>query len=60
MHEAGSWRINEIVPDFTLEDVWALPVDGGPDDFPKLLELATSLDPANAELPAGPRPVADP
>ena len=52
-HEAGSWRIKEIVPDFTLEDVWALPVDGGADDFPKLLELATSLDPANASsLPA--------
>ncbi len=53
MHEAGSWRIREIVPDFTLEDVWALPVDGGADDFPKMLELATSLDPANASsLPA--------
>jgi hypothetical protein len=53
VHEAGSWRIKEIVPDFTLEDVWALPLDGGADDFPKLLELATSLDPANASsLPA--------
>jgi hypothetical protein len=53
VHEAGSWRIKEIVPDFILEDVWALPVDGGADDFPKLLELATSLDPANASsLPA--------
>jgi len=53
VHEAGSWRIKEIVPDFTLEDVWALPVDGGADDFQKLLELATSLDPANASsLPA--------
>jgi hypothetical protein len=53
VHEAGSWRIKEIVADFTLEDVWALPVDGGADDFPKLLELATSLDPANASsLPA--------
>jgi len=53
VHEAASWRIKEIVPDFTLEDVWALPVDGGADDFPKLLELATTLDPANASsLPA--------
>jgi hypothetical protein len=53
VHEAGSWRIKEVVPDFTLEDVWALPVDGGAEDFPKLLELATSLDPANASsLPA--------
>ena len=52
-HESGPWRIHEIVPDFTPEDVWALPVDGGADDFPKLLELAMSLDPANADsLPA--------
>lgn len=51
--ESLPWRIHEIVPDFTLEDVWALPVEGGADDFPRLLELGTSLDPANAEsLPA--------
>jgi hypothetical protein len=53
VHESGPWRIREIVPDFILEDVWALPVDGGAEDFPQLLELATSLDPANADsLPA--------
>jgi hypothetical protein len=53
VHEAGPWRIHEIVPDFTLEDVWALPAEGGVDDFPTLLELGTSLDPANADsLPA--------
>jgi Protein of unknown function (DUF2867) len=53
VHESGPWRIHEIVPDFTLEDVWALPVHGGVDDFPKQLELGTSLDPANADsLPA--------
>jgi hypothetical protein len=53
VHESGPWRIHAIVPDFTLEDVWALPAKGGPDDFPKMIELATSLDPANAEsLPA--------
>ena len=52
-HESRPWRIREIVPDFTLEDVWALPANGGPDDFPKMIELATSLDPANADsLPA--------
>lgn len=48
-HESGPWRIREIVPDFTLEDVWALPALGGPDDFGALIELATSGDPANAE-----------
>ncbi len=52
-HESYPWRIREIVPDFTLEDVWELPVRGGVDDFPQLLVLGTSLDPANAEsLPA--------
>jgi hypothetical protein len=48
-HEARPWRIREIVPDFTLEDVWALPVYGGADDFPQLLAMAGSLDPAHAD-----------
>lgn len=48
-HESRPWRIHEIVPDFTLEDAWALPVEGGAADFPRFLELAGSLDPAHAE-----------
>jgi hypothetical protein len=48
-HESQPWRIHEIVSDFTLEDVWALPVRGGPDDFPRALELMASSDPANAD-----------
>ena len=48
-HEARPWRIREIAPDFTLEDVWALPVHGGAEDFQTALELTTSIDPANAE-----------
>jgi hypothetical protein len=48
-HESQPWRIRAIVPDFTLEDVWALPAPGGADDFPQLLGLAGSLDPAKAE-----------
>ena len=48
-HESRPWRIREIVPDFTLEDVWALPVHGGAEDFQTLLEVMTSGDPANAE-----------
>ncbi len=48
-HESRPWRIREIAPDFTLEDVWALPVHGGAEDFQTLLELIVSLDPANAE-----------
>jgi hypothetical protein len=39
------WRIHELVPDFELEDVWALPTPGGPHDFPRLVALMTSFDP---------------
>jgi Protein of unknown function (DUF2867) len=53
VHESGSWRIREIVPDFILEDVWALPAQGGAEDFSELLELMASSDPATADsLPA--------
>lgn len=52
-HESRPWRIREITPDFTLEDVWALPVHGGAEDFQTLLEIITSSDPANTKsLPA--------
>ncbi len=48
-HESRPWRIRAIVPDFTLEDVWALPVHGGAEDFQTLLELMVSSDLAKAE-----------
>jgi hypothetical protein len=48
-HESGPWRIREIAPDFTVEDVWALPVHGGAEDFQALLEQMVSFDPANAK-----------
>jgi hypothetical protein len=48
-HESRSWRIREIAPAFIVEDVWALPVHGGAEDFQTLLEVMVSLDPANAE-----------
>jgi hypothetical protein len=52
-HEARPWRIHDIVPDFRLEDVWALPAYGRADEFDALLHLGSSLDPANAtSLPA--------
>lgn len=38
-----------IAPDFTVEDVWALPAHGGAEDFRALVELLPSLDPANAD-----------
>jgi hypothetical protein len=37
------------VPDFVLEDVWALPIRGGAEDFRAALRLLGSFDPANAE-----------
>src|SRR6516164_11241611 len=46
-HRAHSWVIAQIAPDFTLLDVWALPVRGGPDDRDSALELLGSFDPAN-------------
>lgn len=49
IHEAQHLRIHEIVPDFTLLDVWALPATGGPDDFPDLVQVMTSLDPADVD-----------
>ena len=44
-HTSQPWRIHEIAGDFHVEDVWALPTPGGPDDFPALLDLAFSTDP---------------
>ena len=38
-HTSRPWRIHELTPDFRLEDVWALPTPGGPDDFPRLVRL---------------------
>ncbi|MHA4820067.1 DUF2867 domain-containing protein [Streptomyces aculeolatus] len=32
-HTARPWRIHDIAHDFTVEDVWALPTPGGPDDL---------------------------
>jgi hypothetical protein len=42
------WRIHELTRDFRLEDVWALPTPGGPDDFPRLVQLTASLDPSQS------------
>jgi Protein of unknown function (DUF2867) len=47
-HTSRPWRIHELVPDFRLEDVWALPTPGGPDDFPRLVQQLASGDPAQS------------
>ncbi|AYV25405.1 hypothetical protein EES41_01495 [Streptomyces sp. ADI95-16] len=37
-HTDRPWRIHEIADDFTVEDVWALPTPGGPDDLALLVD----------------------
>jgi hypothetical protein len=45
-HTSRPWRIHELTADFRLEDVWALPTPGGPDDFPLLVQGIAEGDPA--------------
>lgn len=46
------WIIDDIVHGFDVEDVWALPIDGGPDDFEAVIDLMESIDfPGSAPLP---------
>jgi hypothetical protein len=47
-HTSRPWHIHEITPDFRLEDVWALPTPGGPDDFPRLVQQFASADPSQS------------
>ncbi len=47
-HTSRPWRIHEMTRDFRLEDVWALPTPGGPDDFGRLVQLAAAMDPADS------------
>jgi hypothetical protein len=42
--EAHPWVIAQIAPDFELIDAWALPAQGGRDDFDALLEIMAFLD----------------
>src|SRR5438128_275835 len=43
-HTSRPWRIHELTRDFRLEDVWALPTPGGPEDFPRLVQAIASGD----------------
>jgi hypothetical protein len=45
-HTSRPWRIHELTRDFRVEDVWELPGRGGPDDFPRLVQVIASLDPS--------------
>ncbi|MCC3773353.1 DUF2867 domain-containing protein [Streptomyces sp. UNOB3_S3] len=42
-HTSRPWRIHEIAGDFRVEDVWALPTPGGPDDFPHLVRQIANV-----------------
>jgi hypothetical protein len=44
-HTSRPWRIHEFTRDFRLEDVWALPTPGGPDDFPRLVRQMAAGEP---------------
>jgi Protein of unknown function (DUF2867) len=48
-HEAHPWLIARIAPDFKLLDVWGLPAEGRAEEFAILVELVTSLDPADGD-----------
>jgi hypothetical protein len=44
-HTSRPWRIHEIAGDFRLEDVWALPTPGGPDDLEPFVRQFSAVDP---------------
>ncbi len=37
-YSSRPWRMHEIAPDFTVEDVWELPTHGGRDDLPRVVD----------------------
>ena len=49
-HTSQPWRIHELLHDFRLEDVWALPTPGSADDFPRLVHVAASFDPSRSSF----------
>ncbi|MFE3442825.1 DUF2867 domain-containing protein [Nocardia sp. NPDC059180] len=51
-HTSHPWRIHDLAPDYTVEDVWALPTPGGPDEFPRLLAMLTAPDRENGAPPS--------
>jgi hypothetical protein len=48
-HTSRPWRIHELTRDFRLEDVWALPTPGGPDDLPRLVQQMASGPPSQSD-----------
>ncbi len=50
-HTSRPWRVHELTRDFRVEDVWALPTPGGPDELPRLIR--TVLSPEHAHASSG-------
>src|ERR671917_21692 len=51
-HTSRPWRIHQVAPDFEVEDVWALPTPGGPDDLARLVQLVATQDAHDRDYPA--------
>lgn len=47
-HTSRPWRIHEITRDFRVEDVWTVPATSQLDDFPGVVDVVTSYDPARS------------
>src|SRR5258706_10893457 len=45
-------RIDQVAKDFRLLDGWDVPAEGGRDDFGRLVDIVSALDPARAESKA--------
>ncbi|MCX5393144.1 DUF2867 domain-containing protein [Streptomyces sp. NBC_00094] len=43
-HTSRPWRIHEVARDFQVEDVWELPVTGGPEELDRLVRQFTNSD----------------
>jgi hypothetical protein len=46
-HTNQPWRIHELTRDFRVEDVWAVDAPGGPEAFPRAVELIAAGDPSH-------------
>ena len=51
-HASQPWRIHEIAYDFRIEDVWALPTPGGPDDLDRLVRQLAAGDRGSGGRPS--------
>ena len=51
-HEAHTWVIAQVAPDFKLLDAWGLSAEGGLDEFAALIEIMTfSIRPTGTREP---------